>query len=285
MKSLNNRRSLVFLFYFLFINSFFSYSQGFIKISGTVVDDKTNNPIPSASITIKGNSIGTMSNRNGEYLFNIPDSLKKDTISFSAVGYETYKCLTANIYNKRSNIHLIPHTYNLKEVSIKDKYLTARQILKKVRRNYNKNYKCSPYIADAYYREYTKEDSMYVRAIEVAMSIYNDGSAKRRWNYPAIINGIRLSENYSYETDQAQLYFFHLELNYIDNWTPLTIFSSIRKEDLIIIDTMKYFNGHYVYVIKGASKSKFSAKDLRNIFLKHIARKIMMKMMKMLWIQ
>ena len=60
MKSLNNRRSLVFLFYFLFINSFFSYSQGFIKISGTVVDDKTNNPIPSASITIKGNSIGTM---------------------------------------------------------------------------------------------------------------------------------------------------------------------------------------------------------------------------------
>ena len=118
MSLFNYRGSKVLIFCFFCINSLFGFSQNIIKLSGTVIDKKTNMPIPFASITIKGNSIGTMTNSAGDFLFNFPDSLKKDSISFSAVGYETFKCLIEKNYNKKSSIHLMPHTYNLNEISI-----------------------------------------------------------------------------------------------------------------------------------------------------------------------
>ena len=238
------------LLFFVLVNSLLCYSQEHIKLKGKVFDKETNQPIPSASIYIKGQAIGTNTNNAGEFIFNLPINLKKDTLIVSSIGYETFKKRIDELGFLNINISLIPHIFCLKEFTITDKYYTPKQLFKKVRKNYKNNYKCNPYIADTYYREYIKEDSTFVRACEIAMNIYNDGDAKKEYYYPTKIEGVRLSKDYSKNGKLIQSYANELRMINVCNWTILVVFSNLRKCDFVI-DSMKYFNGHYVYVVKG----------------------------------
>lgn len=58
-------------------------------VSGTVFEDSSLRPIPYISVGLKGQSIGTIADKNGYFEFNIPYSQqKKDTILFSSLGFK-----------------------------------------------------------------------------------------------------------------------------------------------------------------------------------------------------
>ena len=81
-----NKLNKKYLLALIFIS--FSFSQTTGKISGSVFDAKTNNPIIGANIMIKGTSIGTASDLDGSfYIINL--SPGKYSIEFSVIGYET----------------------------------------------------------------------------------------------------------------------------------------------------------------------------------------------------
>ena len=62
-------------------------------IKGVVVDQQ-NSPLPGVTIVLKGTTIGTVSNENGEYsLSNIPQN---STIVFSFVGMVTQEVYVGN---------------------------------------------------------------------------------------------------------------------------------------------------------------------------------------------
>lgn len=56
-----------------------------ITIKGSVADKETGETIPSASIQVKGTTIGTVSDLNGQYTIDAP---KNATLIFSSVGYK-----------------------------------------------------------------------------------------------------------------------------------------------------------------------------------------------------
>ncbi|MCR6718726.1 MAG: SusC/RagA family TonB-linked outer membrane protein [Chitinophagaceae bacterium] len=58
-----------------------------ITINGQVTDED-GNPIPRASITVKGTSIGTTTNNNGNFSLTIPENVPNPVLVFSVVGYE-----------------------------------------------------------------------------------------------------------------------------------------------------------------------------------------------------
>ena len=64
--------------------SLFVYSQQ-VNIKGTIVSDRDNNPIPNASVSIKGTKRGTQTDANGA--FSIMAS-KGDVLVISSVGYQ-----------------------------------------------------------------------------------------------------------------------------------------------------------------------------------------------------
>ena len=74
----------------LFISMFVlqqSFAQGTGSIKGTIYDKTTKDELPGANIIVKGTSIGTASNLDGQYLLrNIPEG--KQTVEVSYVGYE-----------------------------------------------------------------------------------------------------------------------------------------------------------------------------------------------------
>jgi hypothetical protein len=83
------------------------------------VSDNKGNPIELANISLKNTSIGTISNRDGEYLLRIP-SKKPVTIVFSIIGYQTVeKVLTASEEQKlEMNVSLTQIDQEIGEVKI-----------------------------------------------------------------------------------------------------------------------------------------------------------------------
>ncbi|MCK4346937.1 MAG: carboxypeptidase-like regulatory domain-containing protein [Bacteroidales bacterium] len=66
------------------------YGQDVIKLSGRIVDSKTNQPVPFTTIVIKGEYSGVISNMDGS--FSLPIKGMEDEskiIRISCLGYET----------------------------------------------------------------------------------------------------------------------------------------------------------------------------------------------------
>ncbi len=89
-----------------------------IKISGQVIDDKTSEPLPGASIVIAGQrTIGVVTDVNGKFTMEIPGSINALNVSF--VGYET-KTIHLEDKSKLSAllIRLVPAVVEMEDVVV-----------------------------------------------------------------------------------------------------------------------------------------------------------------------
>ncbi|MFD1140906.1 TonB-dependent receptor [Larkinella insperata] len=66
------------------------------EITGKVLDEK-GQPIPGASVIVKGTTLGTSTNAEGEYILSLPDD--KNAIIFSFVGYVPQEVLVGTMTN------------------------------------------------------------------------------------------------------------------------------------------------------------------------------------------
>nr|WP_294791674.1 carboxypeptidase-like regulatory domain-containing protein [uncultured Mucilaginibacter sp.] len=86
-------------------------------VKGTVVDATTGNPIPNASVYLKGLSKGTTSNTKGEFILYTDEA--KTPLIVSSLGYQAD---TIGNYNgKTLTVKLSPRAQVLREVVIGDK--------------------------------------------------------------------------------------------------------------------------------------------------------------------
>lgn len=86
------------------------------------VTDETGNPVEVANISIKNSSIGTVSNRNGEYLLRIP-AKKPVVIVFSIIGYQSVEKILTAAEEERLELNVILHQIDQKigEVQITER--------------------------------------------------------------------------------------------------------------------------------------------------------------------
>lgn len=84
MKKVNFFRSFLVLLALITYGSF-AYGQG-ITVIGTVTDGANGDPIPGATVLVKGTTIGTSTDLNGKYSLRVDAN---GTLVFSFVGYET----------------------------------------------------------------------------------------------------------------------------------------------------------------------------------------------------
>ena len=105
-----------------------------IKLTGTINDCETNQPLPYATIELFSLKTGTITDKNGKFSLEITtNDLIKDSINFSFVGYETTK-MSINDFMKTGKtvqlkekpielreIKIIPKKYSTEIIGIKDK--------------------------------------------------------------------------------------------------------------------------------------------------------------------
>lgn len=107
-------------------------------VSATLIDSKTQEPIPFATIELSENQ-GVISNEDG--IFTITEAqLKKvkDSVYISSMGYERKGILLASLTD--SIIHLAPKSFELKGVFLSSNPLSAKEVIEKVKENLDKNY-------------------------------------------------------------------------------------------------------------------------------------------------
>ncbi|MFD0863057.1 carboxypeptidase-like regulatory domain-containing protein [Sungkyunkwania multivorans] len=155
------------------------FSQESQFLTGKLVDASNNEPVAFASIQLKGQSIGVISNVDGS--FKIPDlySGTGDVLVVSCLGYKTVEMETSTLDPLQINI--IPLTVEvmvLDNVTLqyeKAKKLSARKIVKKAIESIPKNYATDPFSLIGYYREYQYDDGAYVNLSEAILEVFDKG--------------------------------------------------------------------------------------------------------------
>jgi len=128
-------RQYCFYLIMLFGSIYSLYSQ---DISGKIIDQETNEPIPYVSIVLSDTD-GGISNEEGNFSITIPKhTLKNDSVYFSSIGYKTEAILIQKL--KDVTISLTPEIFELSSVYISGKKLTTEEIIDNVEDNLKKNY-------------------------------------------------------------------------------------------------------------------------------------------------
>lgn len=117
------------------IISFTGYSQ----IAGKVIDETTGQPMPFVNVGLKGKGIGTVTNEQGDFVLNISDDNKKDTLKISHLGYRNIEITLEQINNSANTENLVfemeLENYELKEFVIQPKKVWKKQLGNEVKNN------------------------------------------------------------------------------------------------------------------------------------------------------
>lgn len=84
------------------------------KITGTVTDMSTGEPIVGANVTVEGTTLGVITDLDGKFVIEVPN--QQSVLVFSFIGYLTEKVEVAN--QSTVNIKLAPDIKNLEEIVV-----------------------------------------------------------------------------------------------------------------------------------------------------------------------
>ncbi|WP_460949897.1 DUF5686 and carboxypeptidase-like regulatory domain-containing protein [Spirosoma daeguense] len=101
-------------------------TTGSITISGKITDRSTGQGVPFASIAVKGKSVGTQADVDGNY--QLPLRLPADTLLVSAMGYQAAKVAATSI----TNVALVATAAMLTEVTVRAGENPAFRLLRAV---------------------------------------------------------------------------------------------------------------------------------------------------------
>ncbi|MBL7933942.1 MAG: carboxypeptidase-like regulatory domain-containing protein [Bacteroidia bacterium] len=149
--------------------SFSAVAQNKKLITGTIVDASNNDPVSFASVSLKKQLIGTVSNDDGQFDFYIPEDLSDDSLLISFFGYKQ-QAIALNDIKGALNIKLKPSAFQLEEVVIRP--MPPEYYIRLAMRKVKFNYADSPFETVAYYREKVLENKQLIALNEGAFKTY-----------------------------------------------------------------------------------------------------------------
>ncbi|MES2730887.1 MAG: carboxypeptidase-like regulatory domain-containing protein [Bacteroidota bacterium] len=194
----------------------------YLTISGTVVNQKNEEPIPYASIAITGRSIGTTSNTQGNFVFKVPSAYLQDSLRVSCVGFQSFTQAIATLPKQAIIIRLQPATLLLEEVQVQAQAKSAIDILKEAIAAIPLNYDTASAQLTAFYREAARFEGQPVSFIESVLSVY-----KSPHNRPETKDGLKIIKGRKKQFDRSK----HRlpEFVNLSNGARSSLFSDIPK--------------------------------------------------------
>lgn len=123
---------------FILIFSANSWSQELNNVTGQVIEESSNDPLPYTNVLIKGTDFGTITNADGYFSFRTLEVF--DTLVISFVGYEK-KQIPAILLESQSQIKLQQIDNGLQEILIFDDKSFIYDYLAECRKQIRKNTK------------------------------------------------------------------------------------------------------------------------------------------------
>ena len=171
---------ILMVFCFLLLSSATTYTfalqendQDFSEYSGVVVDEKTDEALVFASLTIANSNISTVTNAEGEFLLKVPNNMKDRAVIVSFLGYEQKSVPLSELKARKNRIALTSSTIELSEINVslpKDaKSLVKKALEKKADNNLDKEA-----LMTAFYRETIKKRRKNVSLAEAIVTLYKE---------------------------------------------------------------------------------------------------------------
>nr|WP_029902113.1 carboxypeptidase-like regulatory domain-containing protein [Prevotella sp. 10(H)] len=145
----------------------------YFTISGKIYDRITDDPIVYGSISLNYTTIGTVTNQNGEFRLNIPDSLRNGIVKFSHIGYQTQEIEAGLLDGQHINLSIDPQIISLQEVVIR--VVDPREAIKDMLEKREINYSDKPARITAFYREGTDHKKKNLDLTESVVEVYKTG--------------------------------------------------------------------------------------------------------------
>lgn len=249
------KSQLLNIFFILLFLPLSTFAQQKITISGKIIDAETLEPLPFASIGLRGKPIGTVSNLEGEFDFHIPVEYKNDLLTISMLGYVDLSGPVNQLLGKDSMVFKMKKAAQLLDEVIIQDSLTAEEVLRIAISRIALNYPDEPYVLEGFYRDLKKLGGTYFSLLEAAVKIYDENyeEPKNKYRLRERVSLIEVRKSLGYDNkftrffDEVNLLedlLLHNPVKYRHFPNDKEFFSSLRR--------MKntYYNGHQVFVIR-----------------------------------
>ncbi len=142
------------------------------EYKGLVIDDNSNRPLVSATVSVNGTNISTVTNDEGKFLLKVPKNLSDSDVTVSYLGYRDKVIGLSKFGDNVMKIKLALSVTELSEVNIdpKDPEALIRAVMKKK----GTNYLSDNTIMTAFYRETIKKRRSYVSLSEAVVDVYKN---------------------------------------------------------------------------------------------------------------
>lgn len=227
----------------------------FIKLKGQVQSDETNAVLIYCSVGLSGSNIGTVTNEDGVFEFNVPFTQRHDTLQFSHIGYKTVRVRIADIKDPDNlAIRMTEEPMQLEEIVIRETPKSAGDIVQLAIDNIRVNYPEDPFLMKAFYRETKKENGKYRALLEAALNIYD-----KQYSKPS--KGSKIKEKVQLVEVRKTLQFDFEYEAFMNEWNLLYQFlrtnnvryqsgSLIVKNNVYEVEGMVLYKDQLIYSIK-----------------------------------
>jgi hypothetical protein len=139
-------------------------------ISGLIVDEETNEPLPFATIGLKNKGKGTVTNSNGEFGLKIFPDYINDTLSVSYLGYLSSELPVKQAFTESLTISMKREFISIPEIIIRNQI--PQEIIYKTVAAIRQNYPGDPTILTGFYREGVMKKNDLQNYSEAIVRIY-----------------------------------------------------------------------------------------------------------------
>jgi CarboxypepD_reg-like domain len=195
------------------------YCQQLDYIRGKVIDSKTSQPVPYATVHLKNSQVGVISNAEGDFRILNNPGFQSDSLIVSCIGFHRLSLAFSVLKTSgMNNLKLVPNIYGLKEVRViaRRNKLNSEAIVARAIRNIKKNYPTVPFSYVSYYRDYQKDSINYLNLNEAIIQTLDTGFA-----YQSVLNKYRLldfKKNMDFKIMNMTPYYDLPETDHSDMW-------------------------------------------------------------------
>ena len=220
------------------------------EYEGLVVDKSTNKPISSATISLQGTNISTITNDEGDFLLKVPKDKADGKITVSHLGYNDQSVQLLAFNGQLLTIELDPTVTELSEVNIdpRDPEALIRAVMKKK----GTNYLSDNTIMTAFYRETIKKRRTYVSLSEAVVDVYKNPYKSARTDAIKLYKARKSADYKKLDTLTVKLQGGPTSTLYIDVMkNPEILFTDNMIETYeFSFDKSTKINDKYIYVLK-----------------------------------
>ncbi len=154
-------------------------AQGYLSLSGKIVDAQTKEPIANAYVGLLKRGTGTTTNDDGQFVYRFPRIAADSVLVVAVVGYRTFQQKASSFATNQKDVLILLEPARPQVVdSGFIKRFEARELVAAALRKVKANASPLPYLLTGFYKETLQQNNEYIEIKEAILQSEKDPRPK-----------------------------------------------------------------------------------------------------------